>query len=231
MYRTQGQMGKAIGYIRVSTAEQAAEGVSLEAQRAKLQAWALANDYELVQVYEDAGITGTSMDKRPALQAAIAATGKGMALVAYSISRIARSTRDMLEIADEIQRKGADLVSLTEKIDTTSAAGKMVFRMLAVLSEFERDVIAERTTAALAHKKAKREVYAALPLGYADDAGKLVPVDEELVVVAEIKDMREQGKTLREIADDLNSRGIVGKRGGKYHASTIKAVLANSLHA
>ena len=223
-------MNKAIGYIRVSTTEQASEGVSLEAQRAKIAAWAVANDYELVAIHEDAGITGTSMEKRAGLQAAIAATGKGMALVAYSFSRLARSTADMLEIASGLEKKGADLVSLTEKIDTTTAAGRMVFRMLAVLSEFERDIISERTTTALAHKKAQGKVYAALPLGYANEAGKLVPIDEELLVVAEIKDMRGQGKTLRDIADDLNQRGIVGKRGGKYHASTIKAVLANSLH-
>lgn len=224
-------MNKAIGYIRVSTAEQATEGVSLEAQRAKIEAWAVANDYELVAIHEDAGITGTSMDKRPALQAAITATGKGMALVAYSISRIARSTRDMLEIADQIQRKGADLVSLTEKIDTTSAAGKMVFRMMAVLAEFERDQISERTTASLAHKKARREVYAALPLGYAGQDGKLVPVDEELVVVAEIKEMRANGMSLEKIAADLNARGIVGKRGGMFHGMTVKKILDNSLHA
>ena len=223
-------MNKAIGYIRVSTTEQASEGVSLEAQRAKIAAWAVANDYELVAIHEDAGITGTSMEKRAGLQAAIAATGKGMALVAYSISRLARSTADMLEIAAGLEKKGADLVSLTEKIDTTAAAGRMVFRMLAVLSEFERDIISERTTNALAHKKAQGQVYAALPLGYANADGKLVPLDEELLVVAEIRDMRGQGKTLRDIADDLNGRGIGGKRGGKYHASTIKAVLANSLH-
>ena len=223
-------MNKAIGYIRVSTTEQASEGVSLEAQRAKIAAWAVANDYELVAIHEDAGITGTSMEKRAGLQAAIAATGKGMALVAYSFSRLARSTADMLEIASGLEKKGADLVSLTEKIDTTAAAGRMVFRMLAVLSEFERDIISERTTTALAHKKAQGQVYSALPLGYANADGKLVPIDEELLVVAEIRDMRGQGKTLRDIADDLNQRGIVGKRGGKYHASTIKAVLANSLH-
>lgn len=224
-------MNKAIGYIRVSTTEQATEGVSLEAQRAKLLAWAAANDYELVAIHEDAGITGTSMDKRPGLQAAIAAAGKGMALVAYSISRLARSTADMLEIAAGLEKKGADLVSLSEKIDTTSAAGRMVFRMMAVLSEFERDQIAERTAAALAHKKAKREVYCRVPLGYADDNGKMIKIDEELLVVAEIKALRSGGKTLREIADDLNGRGIVGKRGGKFFASTIKAVLGNELHA
>jgi site-specific DNA recombinase len=224
-------MQKAVGYVRVSTAGQVVDGVSLEAQKAKIQAWALANDYDLVAIHEDAGITGTTMDKRPGLQAAIGATGKGMALVAYSISRIARSTSDMLEIATGLEKKGADLVSLSEKIDTSSAAGKMVFRMMAVLSEFERDQIAERTTAALAHKKAMGEVYSALPLGYADHDGKLVPVDEELRVVAEIKDMRGAGRTLREIADDLNGRGIVGKRGGKFFASTVRNVLENSLHA
>jgi len=67
-------------------------------------------------------------------------------------------------------------------------------------------------------------------LAFRDNDGKLVPIDEEQVIVAEIRDMRADGMTLREIAEGLNNRGIVGKRGGKYHASTIKAVLANSLH-
>jgi site-specific DNA recombinase len=223
-------MQKAVGYIRVSTAGQVVDGVSLDAQKAKITAWAVANDYALIAIHEDAGITGTSMDKRPGLQAALAATGKGMALVAYSISRIARSTSDMLGIATGLEKKGADLVSLSEKIDTSSAAGKMVFRMMAVLSEFERDQISERTTAALAHKKAKREKYSALPLGYADQDGKLVPVDEELRVVAEIRDLREGGMSLERIAADLNSRGIVGKRGGKFHGMTIKKILENTLH-
>jgi site-specific DNA recombinase len=223
-------MQKAVGYVRVSTAGQVADGVSLDAQKAKIKAWAVANDYELVAIHEDAGITGTSMDKRAGLQAALAGVGKGMVFVAYSISRVARSTSDMLEIAAGLEKRGADLVSLSEKIDTSSAAGKMVFRLMAVLSEFERDQISERTAAALAHKKAKRETYSALPLGYEDQAGKLVPVDEELRVVAEIKSMRGGGKTLREIADDLNSRGIVGKRGGKFFASTIKGILENTIH-
>jgi site-specific DNA recombinase len=223
-------MLKAIGYIRVSTSEQATEGVSLDAQRTKIAAWAIANDYELVGVYEDAGITGTSLDKRPGLKEAIAQTGKGMALVAYSISRIARSTRDMLQIADQIQSKGADVVSLTEKIDTTTAAGKMVFRMLAVLSEFERDVIAERTSGALAHKKAKKEVYSPVPLGFEACDGHLLPSAAEAEVIAKIRVMRSDGCSLRHIATRLNEEGIAGKKGGKFHASTIKAVLDNSIH-
>jgi hypothetical protein len=69
-----------------------------------------------------------------------------------------------------------------------------------------------------------------ITIGYMLQDGRLVVVDEEQVVVAEIRAMHDQGKTLREIAGDLNARGIVGKRGGKFHASTIRAVLGNSLH-
>ena len=155
-------MQKAIGYIRVSTQGQADEGVSLEAQRAKIRAWCELNDAELVAVFEDAGLSGASMKGREGLEAALKATGKGMALVCYSISRLARSTRDMLHISEQLDKKGADLVSLTEKIDTTTAAGRMVFKMLAVLADFERDQIGERTKLALAHKKAVGEVYGVL---------------------------------------------------------------------
>ena len=115
-------------------------------------------------------------------------------------------------------------------MNTSTAMGRMFLTMMSGFAELEKNLISERTTLALAHKKAQHQVYAALPLGYRNEEGKLVPVDEELLVVAEIRDMRGQGKTLRDIADDLNQRGIVGKRGGKYHASTLKAVLGNSLH-
>jgi site-specific DNA recombinase len=68
-----------------------------------------------------------------------------MTLVVYSLSRLTRSTTDMLHVSELMEQRGVDLVSLTEKIDTISAAGKMVFRMLSVLNEFERDLVSERT--------------------------------------------------------------------------------------
>lgn len=215
---------QAIGYIRVSTQGQAEEGVSLEAQKAKITAWCELNGYELQSVFTDAGLSGKTMN-REGLQAALKAAGSGMALVAYSISRLARSTRDMLDIAERLETKGADLVSLTEKIDTTTAAGRMVFRMLAVLAEFEREQIGERTKSALAHLRAKGEVYAPIPFGYQAIEGRLVEVKAEARVVAEIIRMRGRGAALREIAHQLNTAGIDGKRGGKWHASTVRYVL------
>jgi site-specific DNA recombinase len=165
------------------------------------------------------------MGKRPALAKALKSAGKGCALVAYSLSRLARSTRDMLTIADQLERQGADLVSLTEKIDTTSAAGRMVFRMLAVLSEFERDLVGERTAAALAHKKAKGEVYGPTPFGFRAVKGKLVEIPDERKAIAAIGRMRKRGLPYRDIAAKLNAEGLEGKRGGLWHASTVRYLL------
>jgi DNA invertase Pin-like site-specific DNA recombinase len=145
---------KAVGYVRVSTQEQANSGLGLEAQRAAITRWAVERGLELA-IYEDAGITGTSMEKRPALAAALAAATSGRVLVAYSLSRFARSTRDMLLIAERLKRQGADLVSLTESVDTTTATGRLVFTLLSALSQFERDLTADRTRAALAALKAR----------------------------------------------------------------------------
>lgn len=151
-------VGSAVLYIRVSTESQAVEGVSLEAQQARLEAWAVANDFSVINAYVDAGLSGGRSDNRPGLQGAIAdACTHRAVLVVYSLSRLARSTKDTIAIGERLSKSGADLVSLSGKIDTTSAAGKMIFRMLAVLAEFERDQISERTTMALAHKGLKGE--------------------------------------------------------------------------
>ena len=218
-------MQRAIGYIRVSTQGQADEGVSLDAQRAKIQAWCSLNDAALVAVFEDAGVSGANMTNREALQAALKATTKGMALVCYSISRLARSTRDMLAISEKLDAKGADLVSLTEKIDTTTATGRMVFRLLASLAEFERDQIGERTKMALKHKRAQGEVYAPVPFGYTAVDGRLVTVQAEAAIVRDILALREAGHSFAAIADTLNARGVEGKRGGRWFASTVRYVI------
>ena len=193
-------MKKAIGYIRVSTEQQADEGISLAAQRAKIEAWCELNDYELVAIYEDAGVSGKTVSKRPQLQAALAEMKKGMALVVYSLSRLARSTKNCIEIADELKSAGSDLVSLTEKIDTSSAMGEFFFTLIAALGQMERKVIGERTKAALAHKKAIGEKYAPVPFGYKEIEGRLEVVKHEALLVAEINQKRAAGYTLQSIA-------------------------------
>ncbi len=222
-------MKQAIGYVRVSTEQQASEGVSLEAQRAKIEHWCKANDYELVNVYVDAGISGKSMDKRPGLLDALKSLKKGMALVSYSLSRLARSTKDALSIGEAVAKKKADMVSLTEQIDTTTAAGKMMFQMLSVLAEFERNLVAERTTNALQHKKRTGQKYTnQTPYGFEAIEGRLVQVQQEAEIVAEIQASRTGGNTLQFIADDLNGRGIPTKTGKTWQPATIHMLLKRS---
>ena len=218
---------KAYGYIRVSTEEQAMEGVSLDAQRAKLAAWADLNGYELAGIFEDAGISGTKSN-RPGLAAALAAVGKGDALVVYSLSRLARSTRHTLEISERLDKAGADLVSLSERIDTTSAAGRMVFRMLAVLAEFERDQISERTSAALQYKKAKGERVGAVPYGYAlaIDGATLEPDPTEQAVITEARKLKAAGLSLRKVAAELARRGFYARNGASFEATQIRRMVA-----
>lgn len=218
---------KAIGYIRVSTQGQVDEGVSLEAQRAKIEAWCLANDYQLVEVFTDAGISGKAMDNREGLAQALESIGKDIALVTYSMSRISRSTRDMLSLADQLEKCGADLVSLTEKIDTTTAAGKMVFRMLAVLNEFERDQVSERTKAALQYKKAQGQRVGTIPYGYslADDGTSLIENNAEQSILQDIQKLRSEGYRLREITEQLNKDGLLTRRGSAWRVQYIHNLL------
>ena len=218
---------KAIGYIRVSTAGQAEDGVSLDVQEAKVRAWADLNGYGHVCLYNEGGLTGKTMDKRDALQAALKDVGKGDAFVVYSLSRLARSTKDTLEIADYLMDKGADLVSLSERIDTTTAAGKMVFRMLAVLSEFERDQIAERTMVAMAHKKSKGERVGAVPYGcrLADDGKTLEDDQRERVIISEARELHGEGMSLRGVARGLSRKGFTSRSGRDFDATQIKRML------
>ena len=224
---------KVIGYVRVSTDGQVQDGVSLSAQEAKIHAWADLNGIESVQVFTDAGISGKRADNRPALQEALDATGEGDALVVYSLSRLARSTRDTIDIAEALDKHGADLVSLSEKIDTTTAAGKMVFRMLAVLSEFERDQVSERTRLALAHQRANGEKTGGdVPFGFRLRRSKLVPHVKEQRAIALIQELREQGSSLRAIAAELKDQGYRTKTGRKnWNPKTVSTVLERELAA
>ena len=218
----------AILYYRVSTDQQAREGVSLDAQASRARAWCEAHGYTVTGEYQDAGITGSRMDIRPGLQTALDHVAKiGGALVTYSLSRLARSTADTLTIAKRLEKHGADLVSLSESIDTTSAAGKMVFRMLAVLNEFERDLISERTRTALAHKRSKGErISGRIPFGFdLVEDGKLVENAAEQEAIGLIHSLRSKGYSLRAICEELHRRGITTKTGAKWSPQMINLIL------
>jgi DNA invertase Pin-like site-specific DNA recombinase len=206
---------QAVLYLRVSTEQQANEGVSLEAQLTKLNAWAALHDANIIGTFNDAGISGMD-ESRPGLAAAMqAATEHQAALVVYSLSRLSRSTGHCIKLADQLNKAGANLVSLSEQLDTTSAAGRMVFKMLAVLAEFERDQLAERTRNAMQHKRTKGERVGTIPFGYnlAADGINLEANTEQLEAVDLIRQLRKSGLSYQAIADELTKRQIPTAKG------------------
>jgi site-specific DNA recombinase len=218
---------KVIGYCRVSTDEQAREGVSMDAQREKIVAWAALNDHTLVEVFADEGISGKATSNRPGLRAAIARViaEKGV-LVVYSLSRLSRSTRDTINIADALGRAGAQLASCREKIDTTTAAGNMFFRLMAVLAEFERELIAERTQAALDHKWDKGEAPGNTPYGFLADAeGRLVPNEAEQVGLGIILRGVADGDGYATIARRLGVRGVPTRGGRPWERGVVRKIV------
>ncbi|MFA5262702.1 MAG: recombinase family protein [Opitutaceae bacterium] len=219
---------KAVAYCRVSTIGQRDEGVSLEMQRERIASWCTNNGYEADAVFVEV-MSGGCAANRPELQKAVtlACRVKGI-LVVYSLSRLARSVKDTLEIAERLEKSGANLASLSERIDTSSALGKMVFRLLSTLNEFERDQLAERTACAMAHlRKSNRRISSRIPLGYdlATDGNTLLVNPGEQKVVAQICAWRQRGMTMVAIAEKLHDSGVPTKAGGTWHPSTVRGIL------
>ena len=216
-----------VGYTRVSTAGQADEGHSLEAQRASIERWASGPGYVMLGMYTDEGISGTKSD-RPGLHKALdqVCKEKGV-LVVYSLSRLARSTRDAIDISERLHKCGADLVSLSENIDTTTATGKMIFRLLAVLAEFERDVISDRTKAALTHLRAQgRRNSRHAPYGFRHTRkGDLESVESEQEALRLMCSLRGEGVTFQGISDRLAAAGHLNRTGKPWDCGALKRII------
>ena len=141
-------MTKAIGYVRVSTVMQANEGVSLDAQKAKIKAYCEFNDLELVEIVVDAGKSAKNTD-REGLQTCLEklANGEATELVVFKLDRLSRKVLDVLNLINAIEACGGSLHSISEKLDTSSALGKFFVNMTAALAQLESNQISERVTA------------------------------------------------------------------------------------
>ena len=228
---------KAALYIRVSTSEQAESGVSLDAQMDRLIAYCRMAGLEVVEVIREEGISGTKpLANRPGGSKLLdlIKTKKVQHVVALKLDRLFRNASDALHTTEAWDKQGISVHFVDmggTAVDTSSAMGRMMLTMLAGFAQFESDLCAERTKSALKHKKAKREVYSPVPLGFVQVGKQLVADASEQAIVATIQALRAAGKSLRAIASELTQRGMKTKKGGNWYASTIKAILDNDLHS
>ncbi len=218
-----------VAYLRVSTERQADLGVSLAAQRAKVEAYAALYDLKLVDIVVDAAVSAKSLE-RPGLKGALTLLQRGAAkaLLVVKLDRLTRSVVDLGGLLAASQREGWDLLSVSEQIDTRTAAGRLVLNVLASVSQWEREAIGERTSTALQHKKTLGEyIGGRVPFGYqlADD-GSLVQVTAEQAVLRKARALRSRGLSLRSIAEELHRAGHCTRRGGRFAPTQIMRMVA-----
>jgi len=219
---------KAVAYIRVSTGKQ---DLSLDAQEERIKAYCLAYGLELVEVIRERAVTGKlKLNKRPEGKRIAGLTAAGVChIVALKLDRLFRNAGDALAHVEEWEQAGIALHLVDmggQSVNTGSSMGKMLLTMLAGFAEFERNMIAERTTAALNFKKSHGEVYNHVPFGYSAINGSLVPEAAEQAVIARMTALRSQGKSYHAIADTLTADSTPTKAGGAWHAQTVSNILA-----
>jgi DNA invertase Pin-like site-specific DNA recombinase len=205
---------RVLGYARVSTDEQRSSGAGLAAQRAAIVAECRRRGWDLVEVIEDAGLSGKDL-KRPGIQAALdtLARGDAAALVVAKLDRLSRSMLDFAAIMTQAQKQSWALVALDVNVDTTTPAGEAMAHVMATFAQFERRLIGQRTREAL---EAKRRQGVRL--------GRPPAIGPELA--DRIRHERAAGATLRQIAQGLTDEGIPTPRGGReWRPSSLERVL------
>ena len=221
---------KAYGYARVSTEEQAREGLSLPAQEEKIRAYAVIHNLNLIEIIRDDGYSGKNIN-RPGLQRLLEMiqSPEPEAVIVWKLDRLTRSTRDLLALVEERFKTGnTRFLSITEQIDTDTAMGKFFLTLMGAMAQMERELISERTSAALSHKKDRGDTLGQVPYGWSRVDNRLVKNADEQEVLKQIKQMRRNGLSFRHIARALNAQNIPTRRSkskSEWRASTIHHLL------
>lgn len=207
---------RAILYVRVSSEEQVRSGLSLEAQRATLASEAERRGWSVAAVLVDE-VSAKRGNTRPAFEQALLmlASGKADALLATRLDRLSRSVVDFAALIAAAQDQNWQIVALDLGLDTSTTTGRMIAHILAAVAEAEREVIGQRTSAALVAKRERGE-----------NVGRrsTLPFD----VVARIRAAKGEAHTLASIAESLNEDGVeTGQGGARWYPSTVRAVLVS----
>jgi site-specific DNA recombinase len=225
----------AIGYSRVSTLLQGQEGDGLGVQKDRMASWCRYSGIDLVEVHEDAGLSGTSMDHRPGLRTALRSClrrGAGTVLVVYKLDRLGRNALDVQEVLALLLDSGVRVVSLVEGIDSGSGMGAMLLKLLtsilATFAELERETI--RTRLLDGRQRADREnrPYASEPrygrrVDHVDPS-RLVLDDAEAHAVQRIHELRNAGFSYRAIAALLDEEGLRPRRAPFWNHAVVARI-------
>jgi len=222
---------KALGYIRVSTEEQVADGVSLDAQAERIRAYCQLNSLELVRIIAEEGVSaGKPLAEREGGQELLRALrSDGIRhVVALKLDRLFRDAIDCLTVARDWDKAGIALHLIDQggqAVNTQSAMGRFFLTIMAGVAEMERNLIGERTKLALQHKRRSGKVYGPEPFGFRREGEDLLPDPRELRALELMRRLRAEGYSYRAIAKELRRRRVPTKNGGRWEAMTVKRIL------
>lgn len=192
-------------YVRVSTEEQAREGLSVDAQIEKCEAYCKARGWDVFKVYRDAGFSAGSLN-RPALELLFrdAQESKFNIILVYKIDRFSRKLKDLIMVLEDLKDKKINFTSVTEQIDTTSAMGEAFFQIIGVFAQLERGMVKERVELAFDRKINLGESLSRAPFGYYYENKKLIPHPENSEKVKEIFEMSLAGINYKTICEKFS---------------------------
>lgn len=231
-------------YIRVSTEDQAKQGISLAAQEEALRNYVKALGYDLLNIYKDEGKSAKDLKHRPAMQNLLkdAEAKKFQAIFIYKLDRFSRSLMDLVETIEKLKDWGIDFVSLQDKIETTSASGKLMFHIISAFAEFERNVTSERTKFTMDKKARDGSPITRAPFGYKFENKKLVPTEHSYQVQEIFQDFLNQKVSLTKLAKKygfsvnglkkiLTNQTYLGKVkfGGQLHPGSHQQLISSTL--
>ncbi len=217
-------------YMRVSTEDQAREGFSLPEQKERLESFCKFKGYEIIDYYQDAGISAKTGNHKPEferLKDDIKAKRINI-IVALKLDRITRSIYDWENLMTFLDENDAYLDCVNDEINTTSANGKMISRLLMSVSQNEIERTSERTKVGLAGAIKFGHIPHIAPLGYKHEDKKLVIDYATKDVIVRIFDLYYNGYSYQKISNLFNKEKVLGK--DNWRDSTIQTILENEIY-
>jgi site-specific DNA recombinase len=223
----------------VSTSEQADEGYSIAAQIEATKNIARYSGYEVIDTYVDAGISGKSMENRPAFlkMLADAKSKKFDMIIVWKLNRLSRNHLDLLKIYEELEACNVSFKSVSEPFDTGNPAGKLLFNMLASIGEFERETIVENVKNGMKQKAKEGFFNGGRMLGYESKAivgdvkNKLSIIEEEAIIVRLIFELYTKGKGYKYISSKLNALNYKTIKGNLFNIQAVRGIITNPTYA
>ena len=216
-------MKKVIGYVRVSSEIQKRKNNSIPLQKKKIKEYCSLNDFDLIDVYEDDGVSGMSIDKRNGFKSMVEfmKENKIDGIVVWSLSRLGRKMKDVVEFMDFLKSNNIGFFSIKENLSNDDKIGSLIMNILSSINEFEVEVIRERIKDVKRNKKENGEVYGRMMYGYDNVNGKMIENKEEKRIIRRIKNFRSRGWSWRRISLKLNKDGIRSKEGGIWYDGSL----------